>query len=492
MRVVILASCVVGLSALVFLYYSGDHAYAPCCDTAITLMKSKLIATHGALDAQLPYNPSSTRTLYGSFISTEFPVHIVLAVLYLIDPSLIGSLEFGKIFFVSLLALAVLSYFLLSYYVYKNFIGSVLITVLLFFSFYFGSMYWLGHVAELLGMFFLPLLLYFLVKHQETERRTNLMYAYSVLAIIFFVHVLTFFLALLITLTYIFLFYIRKRNMRKKVIVLSSVFLGLTLFYFLFTPSSLNILPRFSIDNYGFSFSDMFNTTLGNPLLILFFLVGVYFVLLKKNTVLGLWFLATYFLTQSNLIGSPFFPNRFAPFLVAPIMFIVGYGVCFLMDQIRKSRVRFVAIAFLVILLLPFVLAQQQDYKKCYVRSCPGLHPTQIPESDIAAYKWIRENIPPGTVFTGAQQFGYFLPIVTENLIEFPEGEKVGIFTNKDPGVRSRLSKKYDIRYVFWGAIFEEQNFKVLGYEGFSNFAFINPYFEKVYENEGTIVYEVQ
>src|SRR5436190_1843924 len=93
-RLLSLFLSLIGLGVtLVFLYtyFSADHRHPICCDTAITLVKAKAIARHG-LRAVQPYDPAARLPLYGGLISTEFTLHGLLAVIFIVQPDLAYSL----------------------------------------------------------------------------------------------------------------------------------------------------------------------------------------------------------------------------------------------------------------------------------------------------------------------------------------------------------------------------------------------------------------
>lgn len=481
------------VGVLIFIYYSSDYNYPPCCDTAITIMKAKQIAQVGSLDARQLYNPSDQLPLYSSLVSTESALHIVLSIFYKINSNLSSNLVFAKNFFLIIFILPVFSLYLLVKKIYKNSYLSIIFIILLYFNYWFGQTYWLGHVAQMFGVFFLPLMIYFIYEFNNKKKLRYLIISLCILLLTFFVHVLTFLLMLIIFSSFYLYYFINLKNNKKYFYLVSYILVAIFfLLYLKFNSEQGSFIPNFSINEAGDSLIGLYKNIFTIISASILFIMGAYVSLKQKNYIIIIWILSTILLTQTNLLQTPFYADRFSEFVSIPFLIIFMFGLQYFLAMFKGFNIKLIFVIALIGIILPLGIYKQEDIKKCYVTNCSGLNPTQMPYEDQLAFDWIDNNINNNKVFIGIRKFGYYLPIVTDNPIEFPLGEKREIYTNNSSNERWEILSKYNIDFVFWDAIFEKQNNKILGATGFTNTEFNDEaLFSKVYEQNGVIIYEV-
>ncbi|MBI4092921.1 MAG: hypothetical protein HY420_03270 [Candidatus Kerfeldbacteria bacterium] len=472
----------------VVFYYSADHRYPPCCDTAHTLVRAKAISMNGSTEGVLPYNPSYREPLYGSFVS-EFPVHILLSLFYQVQPDLVGDLTFAKKFFVVFFVLPAFSIYILANRLLRSSVAGVVVVLLVYFAYLFGNSYWSGHVAQILGMFLIPLYIYFIFRYEEEGRTSFLYFALVLLLFSFWAHVLTFLILLLVAVSYAVI-KIFSTSGKVKATIAFTAFGGGAVAYFLLVPSSF--LPHFATNPQYEQFGNVVANSFGNVIFLTLLIIGCFFAIRQKR-ILIVWFLVTYLLTQSTWLGVPFFGFRFTEFIITPVALLAVYGMKESFTALGMRKTGSVAIAVLLIIFLPFGLLQQQHLKSCYVNNCLGLNPTQIPPDDLRAFSWIKANLPETSVFAGPQKFGYYLPFVTDNPIEFPIIERILIFTASTAAERWRIAKDVGINYVFWDAIIdsyknEHPDFKNYAIEPLEN----EQYFKKIYDEGSAKIFAVR
>jgi len=476
------------LTAATFLYYHADHRYPPCCDTAISIMKAKEIAQTGNINPWQTYNPSFPERAYGSFFSTEIIGHLTLATLYRLHPSWAYDLVFAKNFFVVVFTVSLASLAVVVLLMTRSAVAALGTYLALFLMYWYGNSYWSGHVAEMFAFTFLAWGVYalFLWQRKKTLWTTALCLLLSLL--LFFTHILAFlfffFLAAIIIFTELF------QRSQKQAYIVGGIYLLASFFYFRFTSSS-QFLPTVNTSNENiFLLREM--TAAVFPTLALLFVgcIGVWASIRHRRWLLIHWLAAGYVLTQSTALGAPFFASRFSVFLAPALALAIGFGL----QELGKHRLPIVRMGALIVLILaiPTFFYQQEGLKQCYVRNCPGLHPTQLLQADQEAFVWMRENLPTGSTILAHQKFGYFLPIVTDHLVELPVLDKRQIFTASTAAMRSEISKKYNIRYVFWDGILAEQPGSVLEAQDYFDRPFTNKkYFALRYSEKGVKIYEV-
>ncbi len=484
-QLIILALVIV----FVQLYYNADHQLPPCCDTAHTLVRAKAITMNESVSGILPYNPSFREPMYGGFISTEFPVHVFLSLFYQVQPDLIGDLAFGKKFFVGMFLLPALSIYILANRLLHSSIAGIIAVLIVYFAYWFGNAYWTGHVAQILGMFIIPFYIYFIVRYEEEGMIFFLYFPLVILLFSFWVHVLTFLILLLVTASYAMI-KIFSTGGKAKAAIAYTAFSTATIVYFLLAP--LNLLPHFEVNAMYNQFGSIIESSFGGVVFLTLLMVGSFFAI-RKRRILIVWFLVTYFLTQSTWLGVPFFGIRFTEFIITPIAIIVVYGMKESFKAIGMRKTGSVAMAVLLLIFLPFGLMQQERLKSCYIDNCLGLNPTQIPPDDLQAMSWIKTNIPRESVFIGPQKFGYYLPFITDNTIEFPVLERISIFTAPTSAERWQIAKGIGIDYIFWDAIIDSYKNE---HPDFNNYA-IEPlenekYFAKVYDEGNAKIFAVR
>lgn len=487
---------VLGLLALVgwlFIVFNADHRYPPCCDTAVTMMKAKVLAEEHSLHAFQRFNPSYHTALYGSIIGSEIISHLVLALAYRLHHPWMYDLVFAKHFFLILFLSPAIIFYLLGRRFSRHPMGGLVLVALVYVSYWFGNAYWSGHVAEFIGFFVLGSIILILDTATQNDRPYwYLGAAWGLLIFLFFVHVLAFMVAFSVTVVTT-LFLLKKARFRSWWLIVGYGLVALILVLYLkFLPISTTLVPSFGFNDLVFNFPSILSVTISGVALLIFFFSGMLRTLTQRKILLLTWFIVSYLLSQSTLLGASFFSFRFSEFMVPPIMVIVVVGLSSVLRIFPRPLTQVAVIIVVLASYLPFGLQQQNQLKQCYIQNCIGLNPTQIPDGDIAAFQWMSSHLAPTSRILAFQKFGYYLPVLTDFSVEFPEIDKAKIYTSYDSQERWSIAKKYGIQYIYWDAVFLQQRDHVLEAPGYT----VSPFkpanlFKKIYDDHGAKIYQV-
>lgn len=480
---------------IVVIFYASDYQRPPCCDTAITLSRAEWIVKTGSLNPISPYNPSSGAHLYNSFISTEIVGHLLLAFIYWVAPVTIGSLLFAKWFILGLFVLPIIPLFFLARRIFRSSAIAFITVMLTYFGFWYGNMLWTGHVAQMIACTVIPIGVWFLMDFSERPNWKSIFWIGGILVALFFIHVLSFLLFWIISVSTVTLVLFPRLRQKEQVLYVGAytLFTVLLFTYLIHTPRDLHLLPQFAINSLEHPFRDTIALMLGGFSLLLLAILGSYQFLRASLWVVPSWFLSCYLLSQSQTLGTPFYPSRFDEFIMVPIALLVGMGIRSLFQIVPKPGIRFIVAATVIALFLPYGMYWQNQLKKCYVSNCPTLHPTQVPDNDRQAFVWMKQHMKSSDVVIGWPQFAYFIPVVSGIKTEIAEGDKRIIFTSPDATIRANAAKKLGITYIFWDGIFTEFKNNVRDAEDFSEAAFQgNSHFELVKDFQGARIYAVK
>ena len=489
---------IVALLALMgwlFSVYNADHHYPPCCDTSITMMKAKVMVQEHSLNALQRFNPSYETKLYGSIISSEIVLHLLMAGAFALHHPWMYDLAFAKHFFLILFLLPALVFYALGRHFFQRPVAGLLLVALIYLSTWYGNAYWTGHVAEFPGfavLGFIILILDTIHRRDQRQMYVRLAIAWALLGLLFFIHVLAFMVGFMVTVVATLLFL---GTTKKNIAWLAGAYGAVALLfaiYLKFLPIATTLVPSFGFNELVFNFPSILAGTVAGTALLVFFLLGILRTLSQRKIIVITWFIASYLLSQSTLLGASFFSYRFNEFIVIPILVMVIFGLMSVLRLFPRPITQIAVILVLLVSYLPYGLQRQNQIKQCYIQNCAGLSPTQVPNEDLIAWRWMEDHLPQDARILAYQKFGYYLPIVTDFSVEFPEIDKAKIYTSYDVKERHAIAKKYGIEYVYWDAVFLQQNDHISEAPGYT----ISPFrsttlFKKIYDAHGAKIYQV-
>lgn len=474
------------------LFYLHNNPYPACCDTAITLLKAKEISMNHSVNGYFPINPSSPQALYSSYISSEFPLHSLFAAINLVNPAFLDSLVAAKYAFVGLFMLPLLGLYLFIKRTLKSSLFAFVACFILLFSFWFGNMFWMGLVAQMLGLFFLSVMAYFLQLYLEKYDQKYLITSFLLLLVLFFVHVLSFLAGCLLVASVVLYSNKKKTKNRSNVFIIFGFLFLISIVLFSQTSTLGHLLPNFEIIGNSVDIRSIVSSTIPNLLFIVFSFIGLVFAVYHKKIVLVFLLLSLVILSQSDIFKVPFYSYRFTEFIVIPVVILFVFGLQKITERFGP-RLKILVFSSVFLLVTVFNFNQQLAVQRCYVANCSGLYATQVSPSELNAFLWLKNSAPKNAIVLSPAKFGYFIPIVSGLKTELADDDKALVYTSHDVKVRNEVLKKYNISYVIWNVKMDNSIYHFKDYNGYINiFESKNSSLKVVYSNDKTLIYEIK
>ena len=262
--------------------------------------------------------------------SLQYPpfFNLILAVLILITNN---SIESVKILGIILIILLPLSSYPLAKRLGGKYAGLASIWI---FSFHpsFAEMYGWGGYPNLLGLIFLLITVYFLVKLLDASSKKYMLYSVISSSLVILTHHLTTIICGILILAYltIIIYYLISRERSISVLHIIPVLSFIATFivwrliarefqYIIYNPASLYIRP-FNYDAFWWIFKDPSTTIL----LFVTAVIGLYYLYIKKEyhvvSLLTIWIIFTFLFTQSYIFGIALDFRRFPIFSVPAVI----------------------------------------------------------------------------------------------------------------------------------------------------------------------------
>ncbi len=493
-----------GLVALILIlaaaatFFSRGYSFLPGDDAAASIVAGRYLAQEGNSDFISPYNPVGQTEFYTNYIAPEFPLHTVLAQLYLLT-GVSDILRTTNIFVVGIFVLGGLILYLLILELTQSPVLSALGVGIGLFSYWHGFSFWAGHYAQLLG--YLPLLsiMYALVRFERRNEWRWLTFAGLMTIALFPIHSLSFLVVITVFLGYAVTRFLVFPRVRKE---FHAVGLLLLLFWiFTFTMSVLNSRSGgFLFETESYQAANLHGTLVAmfdSTVVVLFLLMGVFWLLQQRKPLLIIWFLVPYLLINSGILRIPFYPYRFNEFIAIPLVLIAMVGLRQLLGLLQSKILTTALVLWLLVVYPPFLIQNQLQLRSCYLAYCEGLNPASLIQEDYDAMLWVRDHTAAKDIFVAPSKFGLFIPAVAGRSVAFPvlvngsPNEAYKILTATSPEERWRAAKDINAQYVFWDAVFDRYGATYKPYKIFSE-QFNDPrYFVKVYDKNFARIYQV-
>lgn len=471
-------------------FYLQGYAVMPGDDGTPGMTYARWLAMEQQIDFENPIYPESHVPAYDSLIAAEFPLHTVLASVYSLAPDFNNILFLSNGVILGLFLCSLLSVFVCAKEIFEREDWAVVSVAIVSLMAFYGRAFWGAHFAQMLGMVVLPLYIMLLHRYVRDGSRQRLPFIGLVLILLFPLHVLTWLVAAVLTsVVLVMTQFLHKRYVWGVGLAVAQACLGSLAVWAAGHVSALaRVLPTVVVETAYSQFPSLLKANLPPILGIVFLLLGGCILIQRRWWMLGLWFLGTWLLTQSAVIGVPFYATRFDEFFILPLGLILTMGVMTIVGWAGHSLAKQLTLSILCIVLIPSLVMYHLAIAQSYLSYSPPYHPTTIGQDDLDAFTWLGSHTPQDSLIIDVEKFGRFIPVLS--------GRKrsmlgLDVYTAATPALRWQAAKTVGANFIVWDEVLTNTHGTYLPYQSFS-LDFNDPrYFNLVYENSSVKIFQV-